>query len=258
MQLLSTQQSLTSPNKESFLSSLSTVTLTTVPQFIPSFLQLSSSTFMQDITETTLPPLTINNAPLTASPLTTDEIRDSADTAKPLSDSSLHCILQAAEAKRIDHKRSSMDSKNAGPSKRVLGKVVSLTTTPKRKYIVAESFDRTSSAPRQGKSKKLPIDKLASVMKSKQKRDTSFNEAAFRIPRPSRHKLKPIRGPSKKQSSQMLEPKGKRNSLADNSLSLLQSNKKLACAPKANNWGGARRRIHPMATQKGRMTACMH
>ncbi len=264
--LLSTQPSLTSqPNKESFsiLPSLSTATLASAPQFIPSFLQLSSSSLLQDATTTTLPPLAPLNTSFIATPLATDRTRHSVDI-EPLSDSSLNHILRAVETKKIDSKPQSVDdNKSVAHSKRVLRRVTSLSTdvsdsSPQRKtYIVSksESCDRSSSTLGRflGKSvmKRLPIERLASIMKSKskEKQDVSLNEAAFRIPRHTRRKLKPVRAAlMDPQSSRILEPKLK-GPLADNSSSLLQSNKKLTS--KVGHWSGVHKRVHPIASQKG-------
>ena len=230
-------------------------------QLIPSFLQLSSSSLVHHVRRLSLP-ISIET-PLATSSLATDNKRNSIGVTKPLSDSSLHHILQAAKAKRNDGKASVVAINNI-PPRLVLNRVVPLSnaasiptrSTAKRKYTVHTSISRDGKGPSCGiqqsttlrnkfsgtklRMKKLPMDQLVTVMQSKRKSDVGVKEHAFRIPRTSRHKLKPMstRKPSQPKIT---------GSLSDESLTLLQSNKKLS---QPNN-GRMYRKPLPLPTHKG-------
>ncbi len=233
-------------------------------QLIPSFLQLSSSSLVHHVRRLSLP-ISIET-PLATSSLATDNKRNSIGVTKPLSDSSLHHILQAAKAKRNDGKASVVAINNI-PPRLVLNRVVPLSnaasiptrSTAKRKYTVHTSISRDGKGPSCGiqqsttlrnkfsgtklMMKKLPMDQLVTVMQSKRKSDVGVKEHTFRIPRTSRHKLKPIstRKPSQPKIT---------GSLSDESLTLLQSNKKLSQVSQPNN-GRMYRKPLPLPTHKG-------
>ena len=266
---MSTQPSIQSPLLESF-PSISTTTLTNVSQVIPSFLQLSSNSLRPKRKEPILPPIDLSKLSLTTSPTVTEEKRTPIDIAKPLADSSLARILKAAKAKRSDHQPmlTSTRKQTIPPSNgAVLGKVTSHTTRPisqrfisKSKYLVPKSVScgnnvekKTSDLSLQKSSmqksmrRKLPMDRLVTVMKSRHKSDMSASEARFRKSKPSTRTIKQLdRRPSLPLSS-AFKP---RNSLSVDSLSLLQSNKKLTRVNKPRNYKTKRKEIS-VSTCKG-------
>ena len=273
--MLSTQPSLQAPIIDglSILPSLSTATLTSMSQLIPSFLQLSTSSSVHRVRRSSLP-ISIDS-PLATSSMAAENKRTSNGVTKPLSDSSLNHILLAAKAKRNDGKASIVA--NNVPPKIVLNRVRSLSNatsipTSKRKYIVHTSISRDGKGPSceiqqlatlkkkfsGSKLKKLPMDQLVTLIQSKHKSDVGVKEHTFRIPRTSTQKLKPIHIVSARKRA---EPKTT-GSLSDESLTLLQSNKKLSQISQSNN-GRVYRKPLPLSTHKGiakyeLLTGCLY